>query len=512
MASAGWDGRQVRRGRDGEIAYEAASLPLSLPPSSSPSLSPSLPPSFFISLPLEAAATSISSSSSAAHSRRVRLSRSAGCSSSDRARHSRPAHLHQVCLPSSLPLFYFPYLPHLFPVSPALSIPLSPSSLPRLSRLPPSSLCLPHIRLPKSATFDVNIYPSIMVFSFMMDTGVCILHREGDQSDAGSEMNLNIGQELRYHFLGTDQSQDVLCWKDPENPKWTFDADITDDGKYLILYIGDGCDATNKFYYCDLFTLPGGLEAHYEVVANDDSVFTFRTNKDAPRYKLVRADLREPSLWTDVIQEAEKDVLESAHVVNGNQLLVRYLSDCKSVVQLRDLTSGQLLQHIPLNIGNVSRITDRRKDHEVFINFTSFLTPGIIYKCNLASGVPEVKVFCEILVPGFDRTEFQVNQVFVPSKDGTKIALFIVSKKDIILDNSHPCLLYGYGGFGINITPSFRVSRIVLMRHLGIIFSIANIHGGGEYGAEWHKAGSLLNKQKAFDDFISVGEYLISAG
>ncbi|KAL5984100.1 hypothetical protein ACLOJK_018202 [Asimina triloba] len=370
-----------------------------------------------------------------------------------------------------------------------------------------------------------------MGFGFMMDTGVCILHREGDQSDAGSEMNLNIGQELRYHFLGTDQSQDVLCWKDPENPKWTFDADITDDGKYLILYIGDGCDATNKFYYCDLSTLPGGLEglrdkndmvpvcklidnykAHYEVVANDDSVFTFRTNKDAPRYKLVRADLREPSLWTDVIQEAEKDVLESAHAVNGNQLLVRYLSDCKSVVQLRDLTSGELLQHIPLDIGNVSGITGRRKDHEVFINFTSFLTPGIIYKCNLASGVPEVKVFREILVPGFDRTEFQVNQVFVPSKDGTKIALFIVSKKDIVLDSSHPCLLYGYGGFGISITPSFRVSRIVLMRHFGIIFSIANIRGGGEYGVEWHKAGSLLNKQKAFDDFISAGEYLVSAG
>ncbi|KAL5984093.1 hypothetical protein ACLOJK_018195 [Asimina triloba] len=300
---------------------------------------------------------------------------------------------------------------------------------------------------------------------------------------------------------------------------------------YLLLNISESCDPVNKLYYCDLSALPGGLEglrgkndmlpvvklidsfeALYGSVANDGSVFTFRTNKDAPKYKLVRVDLKEPSLWTDVIQEAEKDMLESADAVNGDQLLVSYLSDCKYVLQVRDLTSGQLLHSIPLDIGTVSGISGKRKDPEVFISFTSFLTPGVIYRCNLASGVPEMKIFREILVSEFDRSEFEINQVFVPSKDGTKIPLFIVSKKNIVLDNSHPSLLYGYGGFNISITPSFSVSRIVLMGHFGVVFCIANIRGGGEYGEEWHKAGSLSKKQNCFDDFISAAEYLVSAG
>ncbi|KAL5984088.1 hypothetical protein ACLOJK_018190 [Asimina triloba] len=355
--------------------------------------------------------------------------------------------------------------------------------------------------------------------------------QEGEQSDAGTETDININHQVYYHFLGTDQSQDILCWRDPDHPKWSFDAQVTEDGKYLLLNISESCDPVNKLYYCDLSTLPGGLEglrgkndmlpvvklidsfeALYEAVANDGSVFTFRTNKDAPRYKLVRVDLKEPSLWTDVIQEAEKDVLESADAVNGDQLLVSYLSDCKYVLQVRDLTSGQLLHSIPLDIGTVSGTRGKRKDPEVFISFTSFLTPGVIYRCNLASGVPELKIFREIRVPGFDHTKFQVNQVFVPSKDGTEIPLFIVSKKNIVLDSSHPSLLYGYGGFDISITPSFSVSKIVLMRHFGVVFCIANIRGGGEYGEEWHKAGSLSKKQNCFDDFISASEYLVSAG
>ncbi|XP_058098413.1 uncharacterized protein LOC131243234 [Magnolia sinica] len=355
--------------------------------------------------------------------------------------------------------------------------------------------------------------------------------KEGEQLDAGTETNINVNHEVYYHFLGTDQSQDILCWKDPEHPKWSFSAEVTEDGKYLLLSIGEGCDPVNKLYYCDLSALPEGLgglrerddmlpfvklvdnfDALYEAVSNDGCQFTFRTNKDAPRYKLVRVDLREPSVWTDVLQEGEKDVLESAKAVNGNQLLVSYLSDCKYVLQIRDLETGLLQHPIPLDIGTIYGISGKRKDHEVFISFTSFLTPGIIYRCNLATEVPEMKIFREIVISGFDRTEFQVNQVFAPSKDGTKIPMFIMCKKNIVLDGSHPSLLYGYGGFNISITPSFSVSRIVLTRHLGVVFSTANIRGGGEYGEEWHKAGSLSKKQNCFDDFIAAAEYLVSAG
>ncbi|XP_020093723.1 prolyl endopeptidase-like isoform X2 [Ananas comosus] len=355
--------------------------------------------------------------------------------------------------------------------------------------------------------------------------------KEGTDVDAGTETNINLNHELYYHFLGTDQSEDILCWKDPEHPKYMFTASVTKDGKYALLSIEESCDPVNKLYYCDLSSLPHGLEgfkgtnellpfvklidnfeASYQEVANDDTEFTFLTNKGAPKYKLVRVDLKNPELWTEVVPENEKDVLESVYAVNNSQLLLSYLSDVKYALQIRDLKTGKLLHHLPIDIGSVSGISGRREDSEVFIGFTSFLTPGIIYRCNLAAEVPEMKIFREISVPGFDRTSFEVKQAFVPSKDGTKIPMFIVSKRNIELDGSHPTLLYGYGGFNISLTPSFSVSRIVLAKNLGFVFCIANIRGGGEYGEEWHKAGSLAKKQNCFDDFIAAAEFLISAG
>ncbi|KAG1355374.1 prolyl endopeptidase [Cocos nucifera] len=296
--------------------------------------------------------------------------------------------------------------------------------------------------------------------------------KEDGELDAGTETNINLNHQLYYHFLGLKGSTEMLPF-----------IKLVDD-----------------------------FEARYEAVANDDSEFTFLTNKGAPRNKLVRVDLREPNSWTDILPEDQKDVLESAYAVNDNQLLVSYLSDVKYVLQIRDLKTGTLLHHLPIDIGTVFGISGRREDSEVFIGFTSFLTPGIIYKCNLATEVPEMKIFREISVPGFDRTVFEVKQVFVSSMDGTKIPMFIVSKKNIELDGSHPALLYGYGGFNISLTPSFSVSRIILSRNLGFVFCIANIRGGGEYGEEWHKAGSLSKKQNCFDDFIACAEFLISTG
>ncbi|KAI5402749.1 uncharacterized protein LOC127079778 [Lathyrus oleraceus] len=355
--------------------------------------------------------------------------------------------------------------------------------------------------------------------------------KDGEVVDAGTETNSNLYHMLYYHFLGTDQEGDILCWKDLQNPKYTVGGIVTDDGKYLLLYISDGCDPVNKLYYCDITNLPSVFEgfrsddsvlpfiklidnfdAKYDYIANDDTVFTFLTNKDAPKYKLVRVDLKKPNTWADVLQESKNDVLESACAVNGNQLIVSYLSDVKHLLQVRDLKTGSLQHQLPIDIGTVYGISARREDNVVFFSFTSFLSPGIIYQCNLGTGIPDLKIFREIAVPGFDRSEFQVNQVFFPSKDGTKIPMFIVAKKGIILDGSHPCLLYGYGGFNISITPSFSVSRIVLTKHLGFVYCVANIRGGGEYGEEWHKAGSLAKKQNCFDDFISAAEYLVSTG
>ncbi|KAL1552457.1 prolyl oligopeptidase [Salvia divinorum] len=342
----------------------------------------------------------------------------------------------------------------------------------------------------------------------------------------GTETNANLNHQLYYHFVGTDQSEDILCWSDPHNPKHRHSASVTEDGKYVLLYTFKDCNPVNMLYYCDdvvtalrnglngfpFVKLVGTFDAVYDYVANDGTVFTFHTTKDAPRYKLARVDVRDPSCWRDVVGEDDMDVLQSAVAVNRKQVLVSYLSDVKSVLQLRDLETGRLLQRLPLGIGTVYSISARRKDSIAFVGFTSFVVPGIIYTCDLQSDVPQMKILREIVVPGFDKSHFHVTQVFYPSKDGTEIPMFIVGRKGMRVDGSHPCLLYGYGGFNTSLTPSFNVSRSVIARHLGVVLCVANIRGGGEYGEEWHRAGILSKKQNVFDDFISAAEHLISAG
>ncbi|KAM3369298.1 hypothetical protein ACQJBY_017286 [Aegilops geniculata] len=349
--------------------------------------------------------------------------------------------------------------------------------------------------------------------------------------ESGIRTDVNLNHEVYYHFLGTDQSDDVMCWRDPEHPKYIYTPEVTEDGKYVLLSVSESSEPVNKLYYCDLSALSHGLsamkgthqmlpfvklvdefEAFYGVVANDDTKFTILTNKDAPRYKLSRVDVDDPQSWTDVLPEDDRAVLESACAVHCDKLLVNYLSDVKYVLQMRSLATGELLHGIPIDIGSVNGITGRRADSEVFVEFSSFLTPGIVYRCDLSSGAPEMSIYREITVPGFDRSDFEAKQVFYPSKDGTKIPMFVVSRKKIDLDGSHPALLFGYGGFGMSMTPQFSTARVVLMRNLGFVTCVANIRGGGEYGEGWHKAGSLANKQNCFDDFVSAGEFLVSAG
>ncbi|KAG0587625.1 hypothetical protein KC19_2G178800 [Ceratodon purpureus] len=350
--------------------------------------------------------------------------------------------------------------------------------------------------------------------------------------DAGTETDTNLFHELYYHFLGTDQSEDILCWRDSKNSQWFSRAEVTDDGQYLVLSIEEGCDPVNRLYYCDLSILPEGLEglrknkeqlpfvklvdnfdAQYELVANEGPVFTFLTNKDASRYKLTRVDVTDPSFWTDVISESESDVLSSANLVNKDLLVVCYMSDVKHVLKVHDHRTGDLLHILPLEIGSVAEISGRPEDPDFFYSFTSFLTPGIIYRCDMSTGTPEVTVLRETTVANLDRSLFETRQEFVTSKDGTvKVPMFVVIRKGLVPDGSHPALLYGYGGFNVSLTPSFSVSRLVLAQHFGAVIAIANIRGGGEYGEEWHKAGSLGNKQNCFDDFIACGEYLVERG
>jgi len=349
--------------------------------------------------------------------------------------------------------------------------------------------------------------------------------------DAGTETDINLFHELCYHFLGTDQSEDVLCWRDVENASWLTSAKVTEDGQYVVLSITEGCDPVNRLYYFDLTSLPEGLrgirgeqsmlpfkklvdnfEAQYNLVSNDGPVFTFLTNKDAPKYKVIRVDLNNPGSWSDVIPESNTDVLTSVKCVNEKQLLLCYLNDVKHVLQIHDLETGDFQWRLPLEIGTVADCSGSRKQSEIFFTFTSFLTPGTVYRCDLSDSKPEVKILWEASPANFDRSMFETEQVFVQSKDGTKVPMFIVSQKGLVRNGNHPALLYGYGGFNVNLTPSFSVSRLVLARHYGAVVAVANIRGGGEYGEEWHKDGSLSKKQNCFDDFISCAQYLTREG
>ncbi|XP_051500288.1 prolyl endopeptidase-like [Myxocyprinus asiaticus] len=350
---------------------------------------------------------------------------------------------------------------------------------------------------------------------------------EQEGKSDGTETSTNLHQKLFYHVLGTPQSQDVLCAEFPEQPKWMSGAEVSDDGRYVLLSIREGCDPVNKLWYCDLNTvsqeingllpwvkLIDNFDAEYEYVTNEGTVFTFKTNLDAPRYRLINIDFAQPSVsqWKVLVPQHDKDVIVFATCTYSSFLFVCFLHDVKNVLKMFHLSSGEEMRTFALDVGSVVGFTGRKKDSEIFYSFTSFLSPAIIYHCDLTKDPLQPHVFREVTVKGFNPADYQTTQVFYPSKDGTQIPMFIVHKKGIKLDGSHPAFLYGYGGFNISITPSYSVSRLIFVRHLGGVLAVANIRGGGEYGETWHKAGMLANKQNCFTDFQCAAEYLIKEG
>lgn len=191
-------------------------------------------------------------------------------------------------------------------------------------------------------------------------------------------------------------------------------------------------------------------------------------------------------------------------------MLIECLEDCKSVMRLYELSTGKEITQIPMEIGSVGSLSCKRESTELFYSFTSFLTPSTIYHCDL-SDVSNVSptVFRQTVVAGFDPADYETRQVFYTSKDGTQVPMFIVAPNGVKLDASSSCLLYGYGGFNISLTPSFSSTRLPWLSKFKGIFCIANIRGGGEYGQEWHDGGIKANKQNSYDDFIAAGEYLV---
>lgn len=327
--------------------------------------------------------------------------------------------------------------------------------------------------------------------------------------------DVNYYQKLYYHRLGTPQSQDTLIYHRQDHKEWGFNGGVTEDGRYLIISVWLGTDPKNLVFYKDL-TKPNAevveliseFEADYSFIDNNDSVFYFRTDLAAPRGRVIAIDTKNPAREhrRQIIKQAA-ETLESVGILN-NQFVADYLKDARSQIKIFDL-NGKLVREVELpGIGSAGGFNGKRSDTETFYSFTSFTTPGTIYRYNMVSGKSQVFRLPKV---DFNPADYETKQVFYRSKDGTQVPIFITHKKGIKLDGNNPTYLYGYGGFSISLTPFFSVSNLVWME-MGGVTAIANIRGGGEYGEEWHQAGMKQKKQNVFDDFIGAAQWLIDNG
>ncbi|MFT5533225.1 MAG: prolyl oligopeptidase [Candidatus Paceibacteria bacterium] len=323
----------------------------------------------------------------------------------------------------------------------------------------------------------------------------------------------NYFQKLYYHRLGTLQSADRLVYDRPDHKDWGFGGTVTDDGKYLIITIWQGTERKSRIYYKDLadvknpvLPLLDAFDAAYSFIDNNGPVFLFRTDKEAPRSRIVAIDIGQPAVadWKELVPEAAETLL-SANLV-GNRLVGSYLQDAHSQIKVFDL-NGRFQHDVGLpGLGTASGFGGKREDAVTYYSYTGFTTPTTIYRYDIASDTTSVIRQPKV---AFDPSAYETRQIFYRSKDGTRVPMFIVNRKGIKLDGSNPTYLYGYGGFNISLTPAFSVANLAWME-MGGVYAVANLRGGGEYGESWHQAGTKLQKQNVFDDFIGAAEWLIA--
>ncbi|HEX8535939.1 MAG TPA: prolyl oligopeptidase family serine peptidase, partial [Cystobacter sp.] len=323
----------------------------------------------------------------------------------------------------------------------------------------------------------------------------------------------NYYQKLYFHQLGTPQSQDTLVYERKEQKEWGFGGHVTDDGRYLIIDVSRGTEQKNLVFYKDLkdpkaqvVELLRDWDAEYDFIANDGTLFWFKTDLDAPRGRVVAIDLRKPErkAWKEIIPQGE-ETIASVNMVN-DLFLLNVMKDAHSVVR-RVSRDGKPQGELALpGLGSVSGLNGKRQDTETFYSYSSYTTPPTVYRYDVKSGqstvfkAPQVK---------FDPSQYETEQVFFQSKDGTRVPIFLSHKKGMKWDGTTPTLLYGYGGFNVPLTPGFSVANLVWMEQGGL-YAVVNLRGGGEYGREWHEAGTKLRKQNVFDDFISAADWLIA--
>ena len=329
----------------------------------------------------------------------------------------------------------------------------------------------------------------------------------------GEELKVkNEYQKLYYHKVGTPQSADKLIIEDKNNPKRGFSAQVTNDENYLLVNIWEGSATHNLMSFKNLKTnstikpIFDKPEAHYYFVDNLDNKFIFQTDYNAPNFKIILIDPLKPGKdnWEIIVPESDYVISNASPV--GDKLIVTYLVDANTAVSVFNL-KGEKLYDVQLpGIGAAHGFYGIKNETKVFYSFESFTSPKTIYTYDIEENKSELFKSPKL---DFDFSLYETKEIFYESKDGTRIPLFIVHKKDLELDGNNPTLLYGYGGFDISMTPSFSSTRLPLLEN-GAIYAMACLRGGNEYGEKWHRAGMLDKKQNVFDDFIAAAEYLIN--
>lgn len=373
--------------------------------------------------------------------------------------------------------------------------------------------------------------------------------RFAEPKDGAEFQQLNFNQTIYFHRIGTPQSEDQAVYATPDRPKLGHSAQVTQDGRWVVITSAEGTDDKYEIKLIELESNKGkapklrlpiaaggliyGLEHDWQLIDGIGDTLYFVTNKDAPKLKVVKVDISQRThrayekacaglgpfdpegisncemplpVFKDIVAE-RAETLARAQIV-GDKLVLSYLKDAASIAMMTDL-NGKPVRQISLNsIGTASGFAGKPGDPETFYAFSSFNQPGAVYRFDSRSGKSTPFALPKL---SFRPEDIALSQIFYPSKDGTQIPMFVVHKRGLDLSKGAPTILYGYGGFNLPQLPGYSATRMAWIQSGGV-FAVANIRGGSEYGKAWHDAGRLLNKQNVFDDFIAAGEYLVAKG
>jgi len=334
-----------------------------------------------------------------------------------------------------------------------------------------------------------------------------------DKHDLYYSKRLPEGSRIYHHTIGKDVASDEEIFGKGTGPTEFAGSDVSPDGRYLALYIGHGWGKKTEVYFKDLkangpvVTIVNDIDAEFNCQFAGEQMFA-DTNWNAPNRRIFAIDLAKPARanWREVVPESNSVI--DGFSVTGGRLAVNYLENVNSRVKIFDASGKQIRDISFPTLGTVTGLAGRWDTSEAFYAFVSFAQPATIYRYDVATGAQDV--WAQVKAP-IDPSKFQVRQVWYPSRDKTRIPMFLVFKKGLRLDGNRPTLLYGYGGFLTNETPAFRTDAVIFAEHGGV-FALPNLRGGGEFGEKWHRAGMLENKQNVFDDFIAAGEWLVENG